>query len=576
MNQSKVFLVRPRVVIAEERSSYPLNLVTVFSSLKNINITAHLIDIDSSYRQGVVFSSICNDLLAKISSIKRPIVGISTNDASLPETLYLADRIKKENKNCKIILGGPGVYFNSDEIMHKFGHLIDYIVRGEAEQAFPTLVSNILAGQENAPAHRVIDSPKVVRMDDYAFPQYDKLDPLTYCTKLGVDYIPVLVGAGCRHQCKYCSTSNFWGHRVRYKSVERVAKEISFLKSLGVSKIEFVHDNLFADMAYVVRLSEALLREGDQISWACSGRADDFDIAAAPLIAKAGCRSIFWGIESGSEDGLRIINKEMPLELSVQKVCEVVKKYQIYSKISFIYNFPGDNLYCFKQTLALAFRLKSEYPEKIQVALNNCLALSGAIFTKSISLTKSQYLIRQIDFDPVFRKIVTEDPALFTFFFKPKNITTLNELFRFTKINLILNSFPKTLEFLLRKYKLIDMLRYFQKSNDLKGGVNAMRRKAKMAPLQLVDDIFRFEYLSAIPPACAAAKKTYRLLEASYDLSTFSTKPGRKRSRYLFFYHDGRIDTFEITLSSFRRFQKAAQMGVKGEREAILEIEKYL
>lgn len=576
MNRGEVFLVRPRVLIAEERASYPLNLVTVFSSLKNINVNTHLVDIDSSYRQGALFSSICDDLLAKISPIKHPIVGISTNDASLPETLYLADKIKKRNKNCKIILGGPGVYSNSGAIISKFGHLVDYIVRGEAEQAFPALVTSILAGKESAHDRRVIDSPKVVRMDDYAFPQYDRLDPLPYRAKLGVDFIPVLVGAGCRHQCKYCSTSNFWGHRVRYKSVERVAKEILFLKSLGVSKIEFVHDNLFSDMAYVVRLSEVLLREEAKISWACSGRADDFDIAAAPLMAKAGCRSIFWGLESGSEDGLRIINKKMPLESSVGKICEVAKKHQIYSKISFIYNFPGDNLDCFKQTLALAFRLKSEYPEKIQVALNNYLALSGTIFTKSTSMPRSQYLVRQIDFDPVFRKKVMEDPALFTFFSRPRNVTTLTESFRFTKINPILNTFPKTLGFLLEKYELIDILRNLQKHSDLKEGVDAMWKKGKIAQHQLAEDVFLFEYLSALPPACAEAKKTYRLLETKYNLSTVSSKPGRKKSRYLFYYHDDKIDTFQITLSNFRRFRKAAQRGLRGEREVIGEIEKHL
>ncbi|KAF0125537.1 MAG: Fe-S oxidoreductase [Elusimicrobia bacterium] len=507
MKQAKVFIIRPRVLVAEERESYPLNLVAVLSSVENINVEKRVVDIDFLYRQGASFSAICGDLLAEISRIGLPIVGISVNDAALPEALYLAERIKERAKNSRIVLGGPGVYFNSAGIMAEFGHLVDYIVRGEAERTFPALVSGILKGKAGEPVPGVIDFPAVVRMDDYAFPQYDRLPPSLYGTGPGVEYIPVLAGAGCANQCKYCSTSNFWGHKVRYKSVERVVREISFLKSLGVSKVELVHDNLFHDMTYVGRLAGTLMRGGVRVSWACSGRADDFDMAAAPLLARAGCRRIFWGIESGSEKGLRVLNKRLPLESSVRKVRKVSEKYPVHSQLSFIYNFPGDDLESFKRTLELAFRLKSENPGKVQVALNNFLALSGAVFTRNALLKKSRYLIRQMNLGPTFAKRVAGARELFSFFYKPGNITSLGEKFRLTRLNFVLNGFPGTIAVLLRKYGLLDTLRCFQKSEDLEVAVRAMVRRDGDALPGSLTDIFRFEYLGAVPPARPAGKK---------------------------------------------------------------------
>ena len=503
-------------------------------------------------------------------------MGISVNDANLPEALHVSAAIKRRSRNCRIILGGPGVYFNPEAVLAGFPQLVDYIIRGEAEKAFPELVSRLLGGRERVPERRVINSPRVERMDDYAFPRYEKLNPAEYSSKLGVEYIPVLVGAGCSNQCKYCSTSNFWGHKVRYKSVERVLKEISLLRSIGVSKIELVHDNLFADMGYVARLSEALLRRGEGTCWACSGRADDFDVSVAPLMARAGCRSVFWGIESGSDEGLRKINKRIALEPSVDKVREVAEKHPISSQLSFIYNFPGDDLECFKKTIELAFRLKSEHPEKVQVALNNFLALSGAVFTRNAALTTSRHLIRQLDFGPAARKMVTEAPSLFSFFFKPGNITTLNEAFRLSRMNFILNSFQKTIGLLLEKRELLDILRGFRKSGNVPKEAVEMGRKAGIEPLARLRDVALFEQLGAAPPAGAARKNTYKLLETSYDPHSLSGKRQKTKKRYLFFYRRGGIDTFELTPANFRRFRAAALAGGGREREAVLEIEKYI
>lgn len=575
MNQGKVFLVRPRGLVAEERGSYPLSLVAVLSTLENINFAARIVDFDLLCRQGAAFSSVCRDLLAEVEQAERPVVGISVNDASLPEALYLAGLIKGRAKRSAIVLGGPGVYFNSAGIIAEFGDVVDYIVRGEADGAFPELISRLTGGGARQPASRVIDSPKAANMDDCAFPRYDKVPPAAYSKGLGVEYFPVLAGAGCSNHCRYCSTSNFWGHAVRYKSVERLLRELSLLRSLGVSKVELVHDNLFHDMGFVTRLAEALVRKGTGVSWACSGRADDFDAAAAPLLARSGCRRIFWGIESGSERGLGIINKGLALEPSLRKVREVSGKHGICSQLSFIYNFPGDDLESFRQTLDLAFRLKAENPGMVQVALNNFLALSGAAFTGSASLERSRHLMRQLRLGANFGKRVSDAGRLFSFFLKPADVTTLGEKFRLGRMNFILNGFPGTITVLLGKYGLLEILKRFQRRADMKKAVEEMKKEAGAGLPASLSDIFSYEYLGAVPPGIAPGERAYRLLETSYDPSDLSPKPRTKRKRYLFFYRGSVVDIFEVTPGKFKRFESAAKSGGKKKAAAVLEIGKY-
>src|SRR5207247_5098220 len=77
----------------------------------------------------------------------------------------------------------------------------------------------------------------------------------------------------------------------------------------GINSFELVHDMFTVDRKRVVEFCAALLESEEEFYWGSSARTDCIDEELIALMARAGCRGIFFGIESGSKRMQKIIDK---------------------------------------------------------------------------------------------------------------------------------------------------------------------------------------------------------------------------------------------------------------------------
>lgn len=196
-------------------------------------------------------------------------------------------------------------------------------------------------------------------------PAYDLLPPLSkyYISPKHSRHSPFTImytSMGCPYSCIFCvMRETKW----RRRSVENVMKEITYLKNEHRLKCVFFMDETFTmDRQRTVGLCKALIDNEIDLTWYTSTRVDKVDKELLELMSKAGCRSISFGIESGSQKILDYAKKEVKVGQAMNAV-KMVKEVGMGVHLSFIVGLPGENWKTFKETVAF---LKKTSPTMAQ------------------------------------------------------------------------------------------------------------------------------------------------------------------------------------------------------------------
>jgi len=160
------------------------------------------------------------------------------------------------------------------------------------------------------------------------------------------------LGRGCPFACTFCSTNDFFRRRFRLKSPARVLEQMRRVKaSYGIDTFELVHDMFTVDRKRVVAFCEALLASREKFYWGCSARTDCIDDDLIELLWAAGCRGLFFGIETGSARMQKIIDKGLDLEESAARV-RACSRAGIKTAVSLIVGFPEETMADLRATVS--------------------------------------------------------------------------------------------------------------------------------------------------------------------------------------------------------------------------------
>jgi len=289
-------------------------------------------------------------VIQHIETLSFDILGLSTICSSFPFTIQIAQEVKKFHPNVKIILGGPQASLVDIPTMKAFP-FIDFVVRGEAEDTFPLLLEAFSSMNSSLELEKIRgitfrkgteitrnpNASPILDLDSLPLPSY-YLDPnITEYKSL-----PLEVGRGCPFNCVFCSTSDFFNRKFRLKSPQKIIEQMKFIKdTYGINKINFIHDNFTVNRKKVVEFCESLLRCEEEFSWSCSARADQIDDELIALMAKVGCKGIFFGIETGSARLQRVIKKKLNLSDALLRI-QCADQHGIYTAVSLITAFPEE------------------------------------------------------------------------------------------------------------------------------------------------------------------------------------------------------------------------------------------
>jgi len=309
----------------------------------------------------------------KIKQENPDVVGISCCTAARLQAVKLAHIAKKCNSNIRIIMGGPHPTF-FPEHMFKLSPT-DVVVMGEGERTIVELmdameknedISKIdgIAFRKNATIIRTNPRPLIENLDSIPFPIYDFFDLKKYqfgdilkeYRKLISTYI--ITSRGCPFGCQFCSTSRYWGRRWRTRSVKNVIDELRFLyDKLNVRFIYFVDDILTLDSKRTIDLCKSIIDEKVDLVWMTETRVDCVNREMLQWMKKAGCYKIMYGIESGSPEILKTINKGFSVN-QIKEAFKLTHETGIQPKPLLMVGNPGENNNTIDQTISLLKEIK--------------------------------------------------------------------------------------------------------------------------------------------------------------------------------------------------------------------------
>lgn len=149
------------------------------------------------------------------------------------------------------------------------------------------------------------------------------------------------------------------------KSADRIYKEIIFYKeNHNIDRFAFEHDMFVTNRELVLDLCKRFEENEVKIKWGCSARIDILDEELLKNIISAGCDSIFFGIESGSQKMQKVIKKNLDL-VKVKEKIELISRYDIKAVFSFIYGFPQECDEDIEETLNLIKYIQDRFKRKI-------------------------------------------------------------------------------------------------------------------------------------------------------------------------------------------------------------------
>ncbi len=294
---------------------------------------------------------------------KAELIGITATTPSFERAMEIA-RLAKQKKKL-VVIGGVHATFRPGEALQ----VCDFVVLGEGELTFSELCNALESGKDVRKVKGIAfkegekivitgERPLIENLDEIPFPKYELFPMEKY------KVMSITTSRGCAFNCIYCAARNFWRGKVRFRSIENVISELKLLKE-RYNKTNFkFHDSTFTlDMQRARELCDAI--EELNITWSCETRAELLDEDLISRMARAGCRLICFGIDSGDEEVLKLCNRQADFK-AIEKAFELCRKYGIRTRAYVIFGLPGESESSCKKTIEFIERIK---PSEVMLSL---------------------------------------------------------------------------------------------------------------------------------------------------------------------------------------------------------------
>ncbi len=360
---SSVLLVYPFFRRSLDRSRFrfpPLGPAYVAASLRRAGHEVRLLDCTFLSRERAWELAL---------AARADVAGVYCMATMREDALWFARRLRGR---CDLLIaGGPLPTCEPESFLADF----DVVVRGEGEQtmvealaaraagadldAVPGVVARSTGGAAGAAPER----PLAADLDALPFPARDLLPNAAYVKhgrrRYGYAVTTVMSSRGCPFACEFCSNVVF-GASYRERSPSSVVDEVEEALALGYDRIAFADDVFTLRRERVAAVCAEIERRGLRFAWECLARVDGIDRATAETMRSAGCRTVFFGIESGSDEVLRMMRKGITAA-QARKAVWAAHAAGLEVGAFFILCYPGETDETVLETLRFAASLPLDY-----------------------------------------------------------------------------------------------------------------------------------------------------------------------------------------------------------------------
>jgi len=345
----------------------PLGLAWIASVLES---RGHEVKIVDSPTLGLTIG----DFIKILKSWSPDVVGLSSLTPTIRLAYKAARAVKVVDEGIKVVIGGVHATFMWREVLEKCPY-VDYVVLGEGEETMPQLVEALEKGAKLRGIQGIAlrnESGEAVQTGPWRLVDLEKLPPparhllpMDRYTVFGkpVKVVHVMASRGCPYGCIFCATSYYFGRRVRFRRVEQVLDEIAECIDKYKTKIfAFTDDELTINKRWFESFLKGLKERGLDIQWTCGSRVDSVDERLLARMFSSGCTTIYFGVESGSQETINKIGKRIDLRLA-EKVFEVIKKIGGSAVATFVLGFPWETVDDMRKTVKFALKLDPDYAQ---------------------------------------------------------------------------------------------------------------------------------------------------------------------------------------------------------------------
>jgi anaerobic magnesium-protoporphyrin IX monomethyl ester cyclase len=296
----------------------PLPLLYVATVLKQAGHTVTVLDAQARGKTPEDVESVipAYDLVFMISATM-----------SYAEDMALIGRLKKKNPRLiAIVFGAHATFLPRQALQYSE---VDIIVRHEAEFCLHDLVNALSRGgdawkqvpgigyREDGRPHVNPPYPYIDDLDAIPFPDRSLLpDDLYYYNPVIKQYpwATLLSSRGCPGRCTFCTSPGYYGTHYRYRSAVNVVNEIEALAAAGMRELFFRDEVFTGNVKRVYDICRLIGERNISMSWICSVKANTLEYDMLKVMKKAGCRMIRIGVESGVQELLDAVNKDVAIE----------------------------------------------------------------------------------------------------------------------------------------------------------------------------------------------------------------------------------------------------------------------
>jgi anaerobic magnesium-protoporphyrin IX monomethyl ester cyclase len=333
-----------------------------------------------------------------IAALDADLFGMSCWTSNRRGVAYVAQLIKRHHPRAHVVIGGPHATPLAKEMLAHHAE-IDSVVLGEGDATFMELVERLergepsqgIAGTWYRDGDALREAPErasIRNLDELSSP-HEWFD-----TQI------VMTSRGCPWQCTFCGAETSWGRGFRGQSVGYVLDALEqAVNRASVKMLQIKDDTFTTNKKRVIELCRGIRERKLEFVWSCDTRVDVLSDELLYEMRLAGCQRLSLGVESGSPQILKAIDKKITVE-EILESTELAKKYGIQARFYMMLGNRGETAETFRQTLDFLERAR---PHQY---LFSCLSIyPGTIDFHDAE--KQGWLDREVFFTQTFQELKT-------------------------------------------------------------------------------------------------------------------------------------------------------------------------
>ena len=314
------------------------------------------------------------DIIRAVDEEQPDVLALSfLSTTTYPGAKAMAAGLKSAAPQIPIIMGGVFASMNAEHIL-KDCPQADCIGVGEGEELLPDYLDNMddpgsVAGLVWRDGERVVANaprPLIRDLDQFPYPDRTSL-PIDYIESLPLDVPAVLsldkfctiqTSRGCPYGCIYCDIPSLSKGKWRHRSAEHVLGEMQQLNDAGYRSIYLTDDHFLLKRQRINEICNGIIERRLEFTWGCEGRVDSAAVDQLPIMSKANCTFLAYGVEAGTQKILDRLNKNLTLEQIEYGVSEAKRQGIKRAHGFFLVGSPGETEEDIKESFRFAARLK--------------------------------------------------------------------------------------------------------------------------------------------------------------------------------------------------------------------------